>query len=62
MKGIQPMLLMESKGHALHAFVNQILQASASGNDTVSPFKLKTPISLKAGKNEIEILSMTVGL
>uniref|UniRef100_A0A5B7AW96 Beta-galactosidase n=1 Tax=Davidia involucrata TaxID=16924 RepID=A0A5B7AW96_DAVIN len=61
-KGIQPMLLVESKGHALHAFVNQKLQASASGNGTVSSFKFRSPISLKAGKNEIALLSMTVGL
>lgn len=26
------------------------------------PFKFKSPVSLKAGKNEIAILSMTVGL
>lgn len=61
-KGNQPTLLIESKGHALHAFVNGILQASAAGNGTVSPFKFKSPVSLKAGKNEIAILSMTVGL
>ncbi|XP_059656325.1 beta-galactosidase 10 [Cornus florida] len=61
-KGSQPMLLVESKGHALHAFVNQKLQVSASGNGTVSPFKFRSPISLKAGKNEIALLSMTVGL
>ncbi|XP_021812274.1 beta-galactosidase 10 isoform X2 [Prunus avium] len=60
--GSSPVLLIESKGHALHAFVNQELQASASGNGTHPPFKLKTPISLKAGKNEIALLSMTVGL
>ncbi|XP_076901301.1 beta-galactosidase 3-like [Bidens hawaiensis] len=61
-KGNKPTLLIESKGHALHAFVNGILQASASGNGTVSPFKFKGPVSLKAGKNDIAILSMTVGL
>nr|GEV00822.1 beta-galactosidase 10 [Tanacetum cinerariifolium] len=62
MKGNKPTLLIESKGHALHAFVNGILQASGAGNGTVSPFKLKSPVSLKAGKNKIAILSMTVGL
>nr|GEU32241.1 beta-galactosidase 10 [Tanacetum cinerariifolium] len=35
---------------------------SGAGNGTVSPFKLKSSVSLKAGKNEIAILSMTVGL
>ncbi|KAK6123636.1 hypothetical protein DH2020_042617 [Rehmannia glutinosa] len=60
--GRSPMLVVESKGHAMHVFINQKLQGSASGNGTVSPFKLKTPISLKAGVNEIVLLSMTVGL
>ncbi|GKD87414.1 beta-galactosidase 10, partial [Tanacetum coccineum] len=35
---------------------------SGAGNGIVSPFKLKSLVSLKAGKNEIAILSMTVGL
>ncbi|KAK6238296.1 hypothetical protein QUC31_003765 [Theobroma cacao] len=61
-KGSHPVLLIESKGHALHAFVNQELQGSASGNGSHSPFKFENPISLKAGKNEIALLSMTVGL
>lgn len=60
--GSNAMLLVESKGHALHAFVNHRLQASGSGNGTVSPFKFMSPITLKAGKNEIALLSMTVGL
>ncbi|XP_076904052.1 beta-galactosidase 3-like isoform X2 [Bidens hawaiensis] len=60
--GIKPTLVIESKGHALHAFVNGILQASGSGNGTVSPFTFKSPVSLKAGYNEIAILSMTMGL
>ncbi|XP_071716629.1 beta-galactosidase 10-like [Rutidosis leptorrhynchoides] len=55
-------LVIESKGHALHAFVNGVLQASAAGNGTVSPFNFTSPVSLKAGENEIAVLSMTVGL
>ncbi|KAK6287237.1 hypothetical protein POUND7_013416, partial [Theobroma cacao] len=61
-KGSHPVLLIESKGHAFHAFVNQELQGSASGNGSHSPFKFENPISLKAGENEIALLSMTVGL
>ncbi|XP_062094065.1 beta-galactosidase 10 [Humulus lupulus] len=61
-KESQPFLIVESKGHALHAFVNQKLQGTAYGNGTHSPFKFKKPVSLKAGKNEIALLSMTVGL
>ncbi|KAM7260342.1 hypothetical protein ACFE04_016083 [Oxalis oulophora] len=61
-KGTKPLLLIESKGHALHVFVNKGLLGSASGNGTVFPFKFKSEIPLKAGKNEIALLSMTVGL
>ena len=38
------------------------MPGSAAGNGTVSPFKTQIPISLKAGKNEIALLCMTVGL
>ncbi|KAF8027468.1 hypothetical protein BT93_E0389 [Corymbia citriodora subsp. variegata] len=60
--GSQPFLLVESKGHGLHAFVNQELQGSGYGNGTTVPFNFSAPISLKAGKNEIAILSLTVGI
>lgn len=60
--GSQPVLLVESKGHALHAFINKKLQVSATGNGSDITFKFKEAISLKAGKNEIALLSMTVGL
>ncbi|KAF9608991.1 hypothetical protein IFM89_012330 [Coptis chinensis] len=60
--GNQPILAVSSKGHALHAFVNQKLQASASGNGSRSAFEFESPILLKAGDNEIALLSMTVGL
>lgn len=61
-KGSHPILKVESKGHALHAFVNKELQASASGNGSDITFKFESPIPLMAGKNEISLLSMTVGL
>ncbi|PKI31692.1 hypothetical protein CRG98_047902 [Punica granatum] len=61
-KGDQPTLLVESKGHALHAFVNRQLEGSASGNGLNFAFNFSSPISLKAGENEIALLSMTVGL
>lgn len=61
-RGNKTILLVESKGHAVHVFVNHKLQASASGNVTKSPFTIETPISLNSGKNEIAFLSMTVGL
>ncbi|CAH9147110.1 unnamed protein product [Cuscuta epithymum] len=60
--GTNAMLQVESKGHVLHVFINKMLQATAYGNGTVPPFTLRSPISLKAGKNEISLLSMTMGL
>ncbi|XP_077224015.1 beta-galactosidase 10-like [Tasmannia lanceolata] len=60
--GRNPTLMVESKGHALLAFVNQELQASASGSASDIKFKFESPITLEAGKNEIALLSMTVGL
>ncbi|KAL6524620.1 Beta-galactosidase 10 [Orobanche hederae] len=60
--GHSPMLVVESKGHAMHVFINQKLQGSASGNGTVPPFTFESPITLEAGVNEIALLSMTVGL
>ncbi|KAH9727352.1 Beta-galactosidase 3 [Citrus sinensis] len=61
--GSQPALLIESKGHTLHAFINQEL---VQGNTTYSTgtlvFNFTVPIPLKAGKNKIDILSMTVGM
>ncbi|KAK7256559.1 hypothetical protein RIF29_30013 [Crotalaria pallida] len=56
--GSKPVLIIESKGHALHAFVNQEFQGTGIG----IPLTYKNPISLKAGKNEIAILSLTIGL
>ncbi|KAH9622125.1 hypothetical protein KSS87_003689 [Heliosperma pusillum] len=55
---ISAVLSLKSKGHALHVFVNQELQGSPSGTDLTA----EIPISLKAGRNEIALLSMTVGL
>ncbi|XP_072964754.1 beta-galactosidase 3 [Typha angustifolia] len=60
--GTHPILKVESKGHAVHVFLNQRLQASASGSGSNSTFTLETPIPLGPGKNELAFLSMTVGL
>ncbi|KAH1255332.1 Beta-galactosidase 3 [Glycine max] len=48
-KGSKPVLLIESTG-------------TGTGNGTHSPFSFKNPISLRAGKNEIALLCLTVGL
>ncbi|KAG0495396.1 hypothetical protein HPP92_000087 [Vanilla planifolia] len=60
--GSNPVLMVESKGHGVHVFVNEELIASAFGNGTDITYKLETHIPLKAGKNVIALLSMTVGL
>ncbi|KAH0470471.1 hypothetical protein IEQ34_000194 [Dendrobium chrysotoxum] len=57
--GTQPILMVESKGHAVHVFVNEEIIASASGNGTDITYKLETQVPLKAGKNDISLLSMT---
>ncbi|XP_026445651.1 beta-galactosidase 10-like [Papaver somniferum] len=60
--GSRPKLVISSNGHALLAFINQKLEASAAGNGGGSAFKFDSPINLKAGKNDIDLLGMTVGL
>ncbi|CAN1276223.1 Beta-galactosidase 3 [Linum perenne] len=55
-KGSKPALLIQSKGHYLHAFVNGKLQGSASG------YELRIPVSLKKGRNYISLLNTVVGL
>lgn len=46
-KGSSPVLLLESKGHAVHAFVNQELQGYFSClNDLWSVFKMKASMDL----------------
>ncbi|QHN97597.1 Beta-galactosidase [Arachis hypogaea] len=60
--GSKPVLLINSTGHALHAFVNQEYQGTGTGNGTHSPFFFKNPIPLRPGKNEIALLCLTVGL
>lgn len=60
--GVPPVLIVESRGHAMHVFINQEFVGSASGNGDNIKFKYEKDISLKAGKNNIALLSMTVGL
>lgn len=60
--GSRPILIIESKGHGVHVFVNKELEASAYGNGSDITFKSASPVPLKAGSNEIALLSMTIGL
>nr|BAB86232.1 putative beta-D-galactosidase [Oryza sativa Japonica Group] len=55
-------LHIESKGHAVQAFLNNELIGSAYGNGSKSNFSVEMPVNLRAGKNKLSLLSMTVGL
>lgn len=60
--GTQPVLHVESLGHALHVFINGQYAGSQTGSSSKSSITLEMPIVLKSGKNDIALLSMTVGL
>ncbi|KAL2332047.1 hypothetical protein Fmac_019628 [Flemingia macrophylla] len=60
--GSQTVLHIESLGHALHAFINGKLAGSQAGNSGKSKFTVDIPVTLVAGKNTIDLLSLTVGL
>jgi len=61
-KGSHVVLNIDSKGHGVHAFLNNEFIGSAYGNGSQSSFSVKLPINLRTGKNELALLSMTVGL
>ncbi|KAK7402136.1 hypothetical protein VNO78_14159 [Psophocarpus tetragonolobus] len=58
----QTVLHIESLGHALHAFINGKLAGSQAGNSGKAKFTVDVPVTLVAGKNTIDLLSLTVGL
>ncbi|KAK7324946.1 hypothetical protein VNO77_28920 [Canavalia gladiata] len=60
--GSQTVLHIESLGHALHAFINGKLAGSQAGNSGKAKLAVDIPITLVAGKNTIDLLSLTVGL
>ncbi|XP_068647118.1 beta-galactosidase 6 [Aristolochia californica] len=60
--GNQSVLLVESRAHVLHAFVNGVLVGTAHGNHNLQSFSFENPISLKDGNNDISLLSVMVGL
>nr|CAB3474964.1 unnamed protein product [Digitaria exilis] len=61
-KGSSAILNIDSKGHGVHAFLNNELIGSAYGNGSKPSFTVGFPINLRTGKNELALLSMTVGL
>ncbi|XP_020214621.1 beta-galactosidase 8 isoform X1 [Cajanus cajan] len=60
--GTQAVLHIESLGHALHTFINRKLAGSGTGNHDKANVTVDIPIKLVAGKNTIDLLSLTVGL
>ncbi|XP_026445648.1 beta-galactosidase 10-like isoform X2 [Papaver somniferum] len=67
--GTRPKLVISSNGHALYAFINQKLEGdslfsevSNMRNSAGLDSKFESLVNLKAGKNDIAILGMTVGL
>lgn len=60
--GSQTVLHVKSLGHVLHLFVNGQLEGSAIGNANTPDVSKDIPITLKPGKNKLDLLSVTVGL
>ncbi|KAF2312353.1 hypothetical protein GH714_034335 [Hevea brasiliensis] len=60
--GELPTLIVQSAGHAVHIFVNGELSGSAFGTRENRRFTYTGKVNLRAGKNKIALLSVTVGL
>ncbi|CAM8998669.1 unnamed protein product [Rhodiola kirilowii] len=60
--GSKPTLSLESKGHAVHVFINGQLSGSAYGTMDYRSFKYSIPANLHPGINRIALLSVAVGL
>ncbi|KAI3706395.1 hypothetical protein L6452_24105 [Arctium lappa] len=60
--GSQTVLQVKSLGHVLQLFVNGQLEGSAIGNANNPEVSKDIPITLKPGKNKLDLLSVTVGL
>ncbi|KAK9113047.1 hypothetical protein Scep_020566 [Stephania cephalantha] len=60
--GEWPTLTVESRGHALHVFINGLLSGSAHGTRVNRRFTFSGKVKLQAGANRIALLSIAVGL
>lgn len=60
--GSQTNLHVESDGHVLYAFVNGKLAGSGKGNNGNAKVSVHLPVTLVQGSNQIDLLSLTVGL
>ncbi|XP_010547680.1 PREDICTED: beta-galactosidase 6-like isoform X2 [Tarenaya hassleriana] len=59
---MNPVLHIESLGHVVHAFVNNVRAGSGHGSRDIKVVKMDVPIQLTSGPNYISILSAMVGL
>ncbi|KAL3639127.1 Beta-galactosidase 3 [Castilleja foliolosa] len=60
--GQKPTLNVDSRGHAIHVFINGHLAGSAFGTRANTRFKFSGPLNLRAGTNKIALLSIAMGL
>ncbi|CAL5383523.1 unnamed protein product [Camellia sinensis] len=60
--GQKPTLIVHSRGHAVHVFINGQFSGSAHGTREAMRFTFTGPVNLQAGMNRIGLLSMAVGL
>ncbi|CAA0843424.1 Beta-galactosidase 3 [Striga hermonthica] len=60
--GKKPTLNVNSRGHAIHVFINGQLAGSAYGTRVNTGFTFSGPVNLRAGKNKIALLSIAMGL
>ncbi|KAK4429296.1 Beta-galactosidase 3 [Sesamum alatum] len=60
--GQKPTLTVNSRGHALHVFINGQLAGSAYGTRENTRFTFTGPVNLQVGTNKISLLSIAMGL
>ncbi|KAK6944825.1 Glycoside hydrolase 35, catalytic domain [Dillenia turbinata] len=60
--GENPVLTIESAGHALHVFINGQLAGTRYGSRSFSKLTFSDNVKLIAGTNKISLLSVAVGL
>ncbi|WOH04301.1 hypothetical protein DCAR_0623710 [Daucus carota subsp. sativus] len=60
--GQKPTLIVQSRGHAVHVFVNGQYSGSAYGTRENMRFTFTGPVNLHAGPNKIALLSVAAGL
>ncbi|XP_068329195.1 LOW QUALITY PROTEIN: beta-galactosidase 16 [Pyrus communis] len=58
----QSKLVVQSRGHVLHAFVNRVFVGSAHGRHGNESFSLEQTVTLNKGVNSLSFLSAMVGL